>query len=172
MLAEVAVDKGLPSVDDLFSRVTFAYDLDEGRRIVSGADFDLYVLDADFPDALLMDRRAYIEAFMRDTKSDVARWEEFVTEYEHQGHVVYDNFVPFYQRCLDGRHGKIIVYSSSMVAIHTARRLDLPFYSKGTPPDNVRWWLAHSARMSGSGLTADGWEHGGKDELIERYILP
>ena len=173
MLAEIAVqDHNVPSVDALLSRVTFAYDAEEGESIVSRQSFDLYVLDADFPVHMPRDRRDYVHQFMQDARTGNRNWLDFEMNYGDEGSVKGDEFKQFHERCLRDVSGKIIVYSSSRIAIHTACQLGLPFYAKGISSDNVRAWLANFARTSGSGLTADGWEHGGMDELIERYILP
>ncbi len=174
MLAEIAVqDYDVPSVDALLSRVTFAYDAEEGERIVSHQSFDLYVLDADFPINMPRDRRDYVHQFMQEARADKGNWMDFERDYGYANNTVNgDEFEQFHERCLRGITGKIVIYSSSLIAIHTARKLGLSFYSKGKSSEDVRGWLAHFAKIEGSGLTADGWEHGGIDELIERYILP
>ncbi len=174
MLAEIAVqDHDVPSVDALLSRVTFAYDAEEGERIVSRQPFDLYVLDADFPVHMPSDRRDYVHQFMQEARAGKRKWMDFERNYGyHDGSVNGDEFEQFHERCLRDVSGKIVVYSNSLIAIHTARKLGLPFYAKGTSSENVRGWLTQFARTSGSGLTADGWEHGSMDDLIERYLLP
>ena len=56
--------------EDLFSRVTWAYDFEDGAKKVN-TTFDLYVLDGDFPDTATDEERKTIEDCLNKIRKNI-----------------------------------------------------------------------------------------------------
>ncbi len=159
----------------LFDRITFAYDYQSGADIVRERAFDLYILDADFPQRMRPDRMKYVDGFVRNAIAGRSKWHDFE---HHSGwnenagdeRAVEDNFVLFYEQNLQAKAGKTIVFSSSYVAVDAARRLRLPFYAKLGSAEEIASWLARSGQGALLASSSATWECGGMDELVERYL--
>ncbi len=155
-------------LEDFLQRTTFALDFEEGERMVTGQEFDLYILDGDFPGRLADHRRSWMEQYL-----DVSRRGECLRlPYElarRDDTVIGCNFKSFYERCLRERGRRVIVFSVSDNALRQSAELGLPFYSKvlKTPADVLRS-LASDPRRNFD--MPDAWEHGTGIELVERYL--
>lgn len=114
--------------DDLLARITWAHDFEEGARIIYSSNFDLYLLDADFPDACEPKHRKNAEACLELIQSN--KWGEGKIK-RYQDDSVTNNFVKFYQQFLAQSKNKVVVHSMSTLAPIFAFALGLPFYCKG-----------------------------------------
>ena len=156
-------------LSELLSRITFAYDFQSGKEIVAANQFDLYVLDGDFPHRLSDQRKATIDACVENIRTTGAA--VLPSDSVAQDAVVYNNFVRFYKECLSGRQG-VVVFSMSYDAIRPSCDLRLPFYFKrGDDPEGVVSWLKRSGHLYADEPEIDGGEYGSKKELLERYLL-
>lgn len=151
----------------LLNRTTFAFDFNQAKNIVSRVtDFDLHILDGDFPNEIETDLRValndWLESIRRGNEPDV------FTRYS--GNIEYDNFIPFYEQLLQDR--KVIVHSASLVAAEYACKVHLPFYSKrsGYNEKDVEHMVDSAWRTTGWKLDPEGWEFGSTKDMVERYL--
>lgn len=171
-------------LENLLSRITLAYDFQEGQHRVRTAPFDLYILDADFPDVLLSERRAYLDDYMRRLHSrGIDTTETCVYDDGNANETMrWNNFVSFYHDPLCGLGGrtlthlwkrlprlqfgaKVVIFSASTDAPQRAYDLGLPFYAKG---------LEHTKESVLAMAGADhytSWEHGTIHDFADRYLL-
>ncbi|GEM_PF-1952929 len=112
---------------DLFSRTTFAHDFEEGSKKING-QYDLYILDADFPTVCEPEHRQKTEKCLKMIQEN--KW-----EYRRILHCTDDtevnNFAKFYRQFLTENKNKVVVLSMSSLAPIIAFALNLPFYCKG-----------------------------------------
>ncbi len=182
-------------IAQLLSRITLAYDFDTGKMVVKRERFDLYILDADFPNKINEGKRAKLEEYF----AKVRRKEQpaYPWETDFKDGQVPNNFAPFYLNNLDPGK-KMIVYSMSLDAWLTAFVLDIPIYAKrSTTEEEIRKeieksWGGHGgvrydpavpeiferykqkgggpASRSPVGDMLASYECGGVDAFIERYL--
>ena len=167
----------------LFSRTTFAPDYESGAEIVKAEKFDLYILDADFPEATSKEWKKYYWDFMQQI-SLATKHLQFKDKYG-DGYIgrSTNNFRYFFDEFLRNRD-KAIVYSVSTIAPTVAFHYGLPFYSKALDKDMITGLVEERMNDEGflrrflpSGFTPqkadflDRWEHGSRFELVERYLL-
>lgn len=160
-----------PNLDlkKLLQRVTFAYDFEDGERITKASEFDLYILDGDFPNRLLDSRKEQL----KEQISALTRGEKVEIKSYYQNDQVYGNFMNFYRKQLTEKNDKTIVYSIADTAAAEAFSLDLPFYHKSIRTSEQ---IIHQVNISEHPFKIDKdklkvWEHGITNELIERYLI-
>lgn len=170
--------------DSLFPRITFAPDYETGAEIVHGENFDLYILDADFPEATSQEWKEYYWNFMSQVSKDTKHF-HFKDKYgEGNFGRSANNFSCFFAEFLQRKPGKTIVYSISTMAPLVAFHLGLPFYSKALDKDmikdNVTRNLNDEYILEKYVLPLvvpknidflEQWECGSRYELVERYLL-
>ena len=184
----------------VIGRTTFAFDLEMAIEIVTKEQFNVYILDADFPNRAPDERRGALEAYMQKVRGGpVNHWNEYPRDGDHKGNVNNNGFL-FYeqQRSHFAANGKVVVHSMSEAAPILAYLFDLPLYTKGNDMEEVRRNITHDFerwqfdRVPGawerflekngcSGKPQDlahspyadlsKYEYGGRKELIERYLL-
>jgi hypothetical protein len=171
------MEKLCPPLDfqDLLSRTTFAPDFNTGRQIVTANTFDLYLLDGDFPTELTSERKAEVEEFLKKVRTSTARTTDlkFDDGKNYSTNDTWNNFIPFYQKCLSPDK-KVVIYSSSLDAAVHALRLNLPFYPKSDRPDTVLKYIRSTAPLHMDVVSSrklDQWEIGTTPELINEYLL-
>ncbi len=173
-LSEIAREGGrsLP-LEDLLARCTFALDFETGVRIVSDQEFDLYILDGDFPDKLPPSQQERVTEFL----GALRKGQPFRVDYEAENCGVGskgNNFVRFYKRHVR-KDKPVVVFSASDQGSDAASIFacwdKLPFYTKRDTDLSVLFFAVNLFGRSYSGLTTEGWEFGGKKELVERYLI-
>jgi len=172
--SELALSYGLKlNTQDLLSRTEFAFSFNHGKDIIEkGTQFDLHILDADFPNDVLPRRAREIQRFLEETKKGSGGRLEFVSDRQ-----IYDNFIRFHREFL--KEKRTIVYSMSYGAIGPAFKLGLPFYNKssfelGEGEKIIKEYLLSSKGQFAEGLDKEAvakWEVGGTPELIQRYLV-
>ncbi len=207
----VARQHSLPlDISALLRRATFAFDLEMAVEIVQREQFDLYILDADFPNRMPDERRSSLDAYLAKVRAGaVDHWKEYPNAGDHGGtgdkkiyKNVYSNGFIFYeqQRSRIPFEAKVLMHSMSLAAPVLAYIFDLPIYKKGEHagngergiPDTIQrdfssWQFDHVpgawdrfVQKNGGNVQkmslhpqADltSYEHGGRKELIERYLL-
>ncbi|MBI4140617.1 hypothetical protein HY485_02150 [Candidatus Woesearchaeota archaeon] len=133
--------------DALLSRVTFAHDFEEGKLKVNGS-YDLYILDADFPDVCEPIHRQKTEEYIdaiRNNKLESGKLLQCMDDTET------NNFARFYRQFLAEKKSKVVVLSMSSLAPIVAFALNLPFYCKGGLDENEckadsKFWRGHIKR--------------------------
>jgi len=131
--------------NDLLARIAWAHDFEEGASIVQNSDFNLYVLDADFPDVCTPQHRKNVEDCLRMIKNNNFEYGNIIRD---NNDVVTNNFVKFYQQFLLQSKNRVIVHSMSTLAPIFAFALNLPFYCKGglnkdECKNDAQLWRAH-----------------------------
>ncbi|MBI5001784.1 hypothetical protein HZC31_00195 [Candidatus Woesearchaeota archaeon] len=198
-MENVALEAALPlDLSGLLRRTTFTFDLEMAVDVVSREQFDLYILDADFPNRMPDERRASLDAYLVKVCAGVVdHWKEYPSDGDHQGNVNNNGFI-FYeqQRSHFAPEAKVLVHSMSDAAPVLAYLLDLPMYSKNTNLEGVRQellggfdrceyprWLRDRFVQKVGGDIAQwyvndcpapdlqNYELGARKELIERYLL-
>ena len=109
---------------ELLNNVAFAPDFKNGEKILKSSDFDLYILDGDFPDEMSPDIFLKYNKFveMLKKKEDI--------KYPWWGHknLHHSAFIPFYLTHLSEKN--VVVHSMSENAKKLSFLLGLPFYQK------------------------------------------
>jgi hypothetical protein len=162
-------DSGL-NIKNLLKRVTFAYDYEMGKDIIGKEDFDLCILDGDFPLKLDEKRRKYIDDFLVATPLEGYKF-KWADNYEDN--MEYNHFLKFYKECLSPKQ-KVVVYSMSKEACYHAFKIGLPFYFKREKaeevPKNLKIFRHNSLDVTDP-VKISNWEYGGPKELVERYLI-
>lgn len=168
--------------DSLFSRITFAPDYQAGAEIVHKQDFDLYILDADFPDATREGWKEQFWQLMQQVSADTGYM--YFKDRFGEGYIGHstNNFAPFFDEFLSGRKEKTIVYSTSTIAPAVAFHYGLPFYSKAMEKDGIKenitknvlnkrilHYLPHLPPKNLDFL--EQWEYGSRFDLVKNYLL-
>lgn len=168
-------------LNTILNRVAFAHDFESGREIVSRRNFDIYILDGDFPDKIdaahLSAVQKCLDGMRRGELSDLLD----AYSATERG----NNFVRFYQEHLS-KGCDVVLFSASLLAVICGYHLGLPSYLKGyisetSFKETVRQHLADkqlSQRLAGKcpqiACRADSfissWECGGISEFAERYL--
>ena len=127
--------------EELFARVTWAYDFEDGAKKVQG-DYDLYILDGDFPDSTSLAEKKMIDDCLEKIRTN--EWSDRLLGLENP---VANNFARFYTEFLTGKNN-VVVLSMSTFAPLVAFPLGLPFYCKGglnpeETKDDEKLWREH-----------------------------
>lgn len=172
-LSEEARETGssLP-LEDLLGRCTFAFDLETGVKTVSEQEFDLYILDGDFPDELPPFQRTrvdeYLDALRNGRPFRVNPKDETMVRGKS------NNFIRM-RKHLKNKEKPVVVFSASDqgrdAASCYACWYNLPFYTKRDTALSTLLFAVNLHRESYQGLTTEGWEFGGKKELVDRYLV-
>ena len=158
----------------MLRRVTFAHDFEDGRRIVEEREFDLYILDADFPKILDSTRKQNLI----DKLDYLRRREKAVIGLYPQDNTVENYFLDFYEENLD-KNMKVVVYSISENAPKAALKLGLPFYSKSSSWETSKK-IKERMRMVRPDLEISedelevllrDWECGSSKMFVDTYLL-
>lgn len=133
--------------DDLFSRVTWSHDFEEGSRKINDY-FDLFILDADFPDVCKPMHRKNTESCLNLIKNNKWGSGEIL---KYVGDTKTNNFARFYRQFLTKNKSRVVVLSMSSLAPIVAFALGLPFYCKGgldekECQDDAKLWKDHIKR--------------------------
>ncbi|MEK6825668.1 MAG: hypothetical protein AABY00_02695 [Nanoarchaeota archaeon] len=155
-------------IDNLLSRVTFAFDFEMGRDILSREQFDLYILDGDFPDNSPLYRRDYLQRYLREQCME--SMQEGI-----KGHIVWSNFIKFSKECLVGRQ-PLVIYSLSERAAVGAYVRQLPFFYKTSDTDGaekIKEYVKSCEQEFPQGLpnSLDKWELGVDKDLARDYLF-
>lgn len=197
-MESVAQQAALPlDLSTVLRRTTFAFDLEMAIESVQREQFDLYILDCDFPNRASDERRAALDAYIAKVRSEIVdHWREYPRDGDHKDNVDNNGFI-FFERHynLIPLDAKVLVHSMSGAAPVLAYLFDLPIYGKNNDPAEVRRVLltsfdrreyppwAHQRFIGKVGdlgkwyearcpaPTLDCYEYGGRRELIERYLL-
>ncbi len=154
------------NLEQLLGKITFAHDFKDAARIVPERSFDLYVLDADFPDEMNFIRKAELKTYLKRLGQ---REPENRFTFSNTG-ARDNNFINFHDLFLKSK-SNVIIYSMSYNAIRPAYDLKLPFYFKrGDEPEEIMSWLLQTQRHHSRKLAVQEWEYGTKKELVERYL--
>ena len=170
--------------ESLFAKVTFAYDQEMGESIIKNKDFDLYILDGDFPRITSEKYREKLNVFLNGITSENKHYavcdELNKLSNETKGPFV-NRFAEFYLNNLRDKTGKVIVHSLSSFAPHIAFHLGLPFYGKVIDADDIKiivnkliddpsidYFIGSVYKKNVSFL--EGWEIGSCEDLIKRYL--
>ncbi len=147
----------------LLGRTTFAYDFQMGEEIVGKSEFDLYILDGDFPSRLHDGRRHYISQFLQALRQGLNV--RFFGEESRES----NTFVRFFKQLLAGR--RAVVFSLSDDAILPAHNLGLPYFAKGLEDkSDIVKTLEYSLRFR-DGTRREGWECGGIEDFVKSYLI-
>ncbi len=160
-------NKKEPGLDitDIFSRTTFAQDFKTGTEIVRSHDFDLYILNADFPEEMPSSSREEWKKYFLEVQAKTRKLDRTP---KFSGHKV-GNFVPFYKQNLEGKNN-VVVFSSSMSAIVPATELKLPYYYKLLDM-NRRDISEFAVNFGSDDLEIRNWEHGCLEDFIQKYLV-
>lgn len=154
------------NLEQLLGKITFAHDFKDAARIVPERSFDLYILDADFPDEMNSLRKAELKTYLERLRQ---REPENSFTFSSTG-ARDNNFIKFHDFFLRSK-SKVVIYSMSYDAIRPAYDLKLPFYFKrGDDPQEIRSWLLKTQRHHSRKLAVQEWEYGTTKELLERYL--
>lgn len=170
------------SLTEVLHSTTMAHDYVTGREIVSEEDFDLYVLDGDFPYQIAeqhMEKVAECMELMKNGKfKDVEKIKEIT-----QG--ANNMFAEFYLNNKDDINGDVVVFSRSQLVPHLASRMGLPCYSKQSFSEDVirrRVMTAEGRSMFEIRIALpesisaripsdiDRWECGNVRDFVARYL--
>lgn len=180
-------------------KTTFAFDFEMGREIVEREQFDLYILDADFPHRMADARRAALDEYLNKVRTGpINHWKEYNWKGDHQRNVN-NNGLIFYEQLHQHipSDKKVVVHSMSLNVPILAYLFDLPMYQKHSQPVddikqnitqhfiNLRFdhipgaWDRFVQKIGGDiqkawSIAAPDlsiYECGGRKELIERYLL-
>ncbi|MEK6809312.1 MAG: hypothetical protein AABY40_01430 [Nanoarchaeota archaeon] len=183
--AEHGVDK-----DSLFSRITFAPDYESGAEIVKAQEFDLYLLDADFPETTDEGWKKRYWEFMQNISLKTEHG-DFLQYFEDKNESRYgpgyigpsnNNFSRFFDQFLRDQN-KTAVYSISSIAPTVAFHYGLPFYSKALDKEDIEKVVARNigderflsrfipAHIVPKIQDLEQWEYGSRFEFVERYLL-
>ncbi len=173
--------------DSLFSRTVFAPDYQSGAEIVQKEDFELYILDADFPEATSEAWKKHYWNFMQQVSIDTRHldFDRYFKDRLGEGYIgrSTNNFGPFFDQYLRERTGKTIIYSISTIAPAVAFHYGLPFYSKALEKDEIKGCVKESIDKKQikkyipphlNPKTIDlleEWECGSRFDLVQRYLL-
>ena len=182
----------------LLDRITWAFDRESAMQSASENEYNLIILDADFPDKLEEQRRQYIKDWLRERyegkKTDFEPLSRFSGEVNIYGllwnlkennteklskpikapYAIGDNFAQLYAESLIQLQTPIVVLSSSLVAPDAAFCLKLPFYSKGIRTRKNEPPLMHKDVLDYPMTDREflkTWEYGNIDVFIEKYLL-
>ena len=170
--------------DSLFARTTFAPDYQSGAEIVRAKEFDLYILDGDFPEATSKEWKSRYWDLVQQVSSETT-YLKFEDKYG-DGYIgrSTNNFSRFFSEFLQTKAGKTIVYSVSTIAPKVAFYYGLSFYSKALEKDMIKSMVTENidnerffARYVTAHITPksldflDQWEYGSRFDLVERYLL-
>ena len=173
--------------DSLFSKTTFASDYEVGAQIAPNEEFDLYILDADFPQSTSEEWKKNYRDFLQQVSLET-RYLDFKKKYG-EGYIgkrgkSTNNFSLFFSEFLPEKSGKIVIYSVSTIAPTIAFHHGLPFYSKALNKDTIkeivgsemnnqrffkRYFPSDFSPKKADFL--DQWECGSRFELVERYLI-
>ncbi len=109
----------------LLEHTIFAYDYKSGERLVSKEDYDLYMMDGDFPMEMNSAKLEAVQKFMEELKQGV-RNPRLRTDMDGTRP---NAFIEFTLDYLLGKN--FAVYSSSLDAEKSSFLLGWPFYKKG-----------------------------------------
>ncbi|PIN79715.1 hypothetical protein COV16_02820 [Candidatus Woesearchaeota archaeon CG10_big_fil_rev_8_21_14_0_10_34_8] len=196
---EVVAKRELLSFDltALANRTRFAFDLEMAIQIVKQDQFDLYILDGDFPDRMPDERRAALEAYIAKVRTGlVDHFNDYPRKEDHEDNVYNNGFI-FYGGVQFPEDAKVVVHSMSLAAPVLAYIFGLPIYTKNDRPEEAAEQLKKDFaawrfdRVSGAWerfIAMNGgnidkiplspvadlsfYEHGGRTEFIKHYILP
>ncbi len=180
------------SKDSLFTRTVFAPDYHSGAELVRAQEFDLYVLDGDFPDKTSETWKSKYWDFM-ELVSTQTKFLEFVRYFKERnddrwgegyiGHST-NNFSRFFSEFLSEKSGKTVVYSVSTIAPTVAFHHGLPFYSKALDKELIEKVIAENIDYEPflslyipSHITPKSidflnqWEYGSRFDFVERYLI-
>lgn len=169
--------------DSLFARTTFAPDYHSAAEIVRVREFDLYILDGDFPEATNTGWKSQYWDFMRQVSSETTylRWEDKYGE----GNIgrSTNNFARFFTEFLTKKR-KTVVYSTSTIAPKVAFHYALPFYSKALDKEGIKTMITEKidddqflARYIPAHIIPKSldflkeWEYGSRFDFVERYLI-
>jgi hypothetical protein len=122
-------------MDEFFDKTTFAFDYQQGKDVLqNGEEFDLYVLDGDFPDMLSEERRGFLSNYVRDfflgktvSHEDALRLEGDESRYGKEWAL---NFQRFFMENLESVKEKVVIYSREILVGVAGNALGLPVYCK------------------------------------------
>lgn len=198
-MEDVAREERLPlDLSALLRRTTFAFDLEMAVDVVLREQFDLYILDGDFPNRASDKRRASLDAYLAKVRAGpVDYWKEYPRDGDHEGNINGNGFI-FYeqQHAHFPSNAKILMHSMSLAAPVLAYIFDLPIYAKNDEPEEIarqlqrdysEWRFDHILNAWERFVQKNGgdvqklpirpqadlsnYEYGGRKELIERYLL-
>jgi len=150
---------------DLAQKTIFSYDYKEAKGIVFAKSFDLYILDADFPDVIKPRRRSRNDLYLDALKKGK---DIYITPLLLDDQV-YDNFVGFYTECLSPVMD-VVVFSSSEPAAERAFSLKLPFYSKRHSRDDIESFIKKSKTIDPDQRNLADWEFGDAEDFARKYL--
>ena len=155
-------------MDNLFSRVTFAFDFEMGLDILSRGQFDLHILDGDFPDDSPPARRSYLQKYLQEQSMNPIR-------IGVKGEIVNSNFIRFSKECLVGRQ-PLLIYSLSERAAVGACARQLPFFHKTSDADGARKIKEYIESCTQEfphelPFLLESWEVGTDQELARDYLF-
>ncbi|GAG01548.1 unnamed protein product, partial [marine sediment metagenome] len=128
------------NLEMILEKTTFAHDFETGREITGHKEFDLYILDGDFPNRISEEHLKGVEEYLQRIKRGIWNKDDFIQGLSDMG---LNNFSRFYTQCLANTPGKKVVFSASTFAPALAYHLGLPFYAKGSmPEEGVREMVA------------------------------
>lgn len=139
-MEEVARQEQLSlDIPGLVRRTTFAFDLEMAVEIVSRESFDLYILDADFPNRATDVRRERLNKYLEKVRSgSVNHLNDYPKSGDHENNVDNNGFI-FYeqQRSHIPDYAKVLVHSMSGAAPVLAYIFELPIYAKNETPEEI-----------------------------------
>src|SRR3989344_1614594 len=163
--------------ESLLPRITWAYDSEMGANIVKQHDFDLYILDGDFPDTTSNEQKKSIDDFLTKVNHSLL-WVD--SPLPSCGYDTIDsNFARFSTTHLQNKT-PVVIFSMSTIAPVSAFHLSLPFYGKAIPKwgvldsaqrrltceDTISPYIPKNLRKTQPGLAQ--WEHGDWEEFIQK----
>lgn len=160
-------------MSSLLSRVTWAHSFEQGGKVISQQDFDLYILDGDFPDRIPEDRERYIRDFIC-AMNEKRRSSFSFNDGQKYGGKLWNNFIRFYGALLDETKS-VVVCSMSFDAAMRAFEKGLPYYSKSISDDKneTTCRIRKSLGISLDRALAprlETWENGDLRDLTVRYL--
>jgi hypothetical protein len=185
------------NVKELVKNVTWAHSKKEAEEKYASSNFDLCILDGDFPPDMSPERLDYINNYLiRLKKGQPVEYFKFDSG-ETRGSP-WSNFIPLYKNTMYPKGQKTIVFSLSQIALPQAYTMGLPYYSKWSDDssqvreelrrliDNSLISFQHvdfgaDPRSEAAGNvikklmskeSIECYEIGCDRELIERYLLP
>lgn len=165
------------NIRELARRTSFAFDFEHGEEILKSGDFDLYVLDGDFPNRLSFERREFLREIVRKIergeKVSLEEMMELQTGGRYSSQEGDFNFMRFFQKHLEGRDKEVVIYSMNDFAPVMGFNLGLPVYSKRGMFENEKLIQLikrfYGEKFSDSEILLG--ERGLTEDFVKRYLI-
>jgi len=145
--------KGRITHKKLLEHTTFAYDFETGEEILrSGEEFDLYIMDGDFPVQMKQEQKQRVDEFFERLKQDPENSYKSRLEGGYRDSY-YSAFIEFTIKHLQGK--PFVIHSMSQEALNQSFLLGFPFYKKGLANETDKIFVKPDREIYHNEITQD-----------------